>query len=402
MSQKGFSTIFVFATLAMLSVIVGIIVFSKDTYKSTLHAQKIKNYAQLSNQEAADLRGRILLVAKDGKLLVSSPDGNRTEAFNINLDNELEISSGSIYPISVSPDRTKLLLTGFTKDHQLVNVIASLVDRSFEIVRSQQAKAFSDYILWTWSADSKNLVYSTRNAPQELPGTVKRTIGIYNVATKETKELYSEEEYKTEFFPGPLRIIAYDQARHVVTFTDDNAPTLKDATSGKPIGLILDLQTKRKNAFEEPNMYTSVAGEVEGTYFIRSNNEIDPYSRDDLKIFASSEPLMPIGEIKLNKNQFFNDFIIWSSDYQYFSVQTIERYNASKNEVRIYSRDGNLVRSYPSPNTSYSNAIFSSDNKKAVIFDGDGAAGWKVIDIKTGELNAKNSNPLGRPVYIFE
>lgn len=376
--------------------------------------------------------GKILFLTQEGKLSFASLDGKSVEPFNAKLNEEAKSLGAGTSSSSVSPDRKYLLAEGASMDNKLAEYIISLEDKSFFKIDQEAIKKQFGYTsivyFWTWTPDSEKLVYSADQRAETLPGNIKRSIGTYDIQTKEAKELYSEEEYKTEFFPGRLGVIYYDPATESVIFTDDNAKTIKDTfDSNRPLGYLVNLKTKQKTQFKEPNTYND-GSLATGKYFVVNNSLIGPYQRKELSIYSFDQANVPISKVNLNTNDksFYNQYIKWSPNYDYYAIEV---YNAQPDtqeklansridqtvQVFIYSRDGKLISRTNVPAIGGSpgpDIIFSGDGQKVLVYGElvDGSKKelekdvlWRFYDI-AGKEKPKDtvSSKLGRAIYWFD
>lgn len=443
MNQKGFATLLFLIGIAVLSVLIVAVSFfiksnpellaklkgEKTTASQPVDTQtnKTTNNPAISNK--SNTGGKILFLTQKGKLALSSLDGKTIEPFNAKLNEELKLAGAGTSPSSVSPNRKYLLVEGISNDNKLAEFVVTLEDKSFvkideEVIKKQFGYTSTIY-LWTWTPDSKKIVYSADQKPEKLPGTIKRSIGVYDF---QTKELFSEEEYKSEFFPGRLGVIYYDPEKELIAYTDDNAKTITETfNSDRLRGYLVDLKTKQKTQFKEPNTYNS-GSVVTGKYFVINNSLIDPYKRKALEIYSFDQPSAPISKVSLDPNDksFYHQYIKWSSNYDYFAIEvnnaqpdTTEKLARSRIDqtvqVFVYSRDGKLISRTDIPAIGGSpgpDIIFSGDSQKVLIYgelvDGPKKGSgkdviWRFYDI-AGKEKPKDiiSSSLGRAIYWFD
>lgn len=413
--RKGFAAlIYLLGFAALSALIIAALFFIKNNSNPILTKTGIAN---LVNSSKSNESGKILFITQDGKLALASKDGNSIEPFNPKLNEELKEVGAGTNASSVSPDRKHLLVEALSTSKEIVHYIVSLENKSYVKIDESAIKNQFGYPIiyfWTWTSDSNKIVYSATQRPDKPPGNIRRSIGTYDINTKEVKEIYSEQEYKTDFFPGRFGVIYYDIDKQLLTYTDDNAKTLNEAvySNARLKGYQINLTTKKKIQFKEPDTYNN-SSVATGKYF--AVGKLDSQRRiKGLEIFASQEPSNSISNVDFEATGgSAAPWIKWSPNYDSFAIEVFgAQPTPNQNyDVFIYSRDGKLISRTAigylqgSPGTDI---IFSGDGQRVLVY-GEFTGGefpkkvlWKFYDIAGKEKpNDVTSTNLGRAIYWF-
>lgn len=444
LNQKGFPVIiFLLGILISLGLIAGGAFYIKYQHPGLLEKLNLqrssdgaitKNLRGESNHTTefgSQYKGKVLFTSKEKGLLLGNIDGTNIEPFNKDLNNQvLSIRSDESL---VSPDKSYFLAEVATKDRYVAYYLVSLKDKSFTKIDTEAIKNKYGYnsliYFWIWTPDSKKIVYSTDLQTSDiqkfippadypaLPGEIKRSIGVYDINTKEVEELYSEKEYRTDFFPGRFGVIYYDPEAQTIVYTDDNAKTLGEATkTDRLIGYILDLKTKQKTQFKEPNI-ANYSSTVHGEYFIMGGVQSQTQScfPTTIKVFRAIDPQKALAEIVIpdTEERAFDAYVTWSADYNYFAIKTNKCASVDPAEypdvLMVYSREGKLITKQNVPRMMHAyyggsfSSIFSNSEQKFLMF-GESLANifWRAYDFNGNVIGDVTSTNLGTPIFWYD
>lgn len=344
----------------------------------------------LQSQSKA-IKDGIIYVSDDYRLMFSSYDGTNKAILDKKLSEEISSVYGDVYPESLSPDRKYLLVIGKGKVQVISEAIFSLSDSSIKIIDLDSLKnkfGYKEAHIRGWASDSKHLVIIGNTGPEKYPGLYKRGIGLYNIESGEVQVSISDE-FISEYSGRGYGALFYDVANQTVSFIDGNKEPFRDEREyGYSYAYNLDLKTNKMVEFLEPTMYTSVGGSTWGKFFIKLTKAHEAYEGKKLEVYDMNDPLNPIGSVRLGGDQYFDSYVTWSSDYNYFSVLVRNRYGKNKDELGIYTKDGKFIKGVTTQEYSWARGVFSGDNQRIIVFDGDddGSGWWKVVNVSTGEV----------------
>lgn len=427
-SQKGvISTIVVILILLISASMIALyFIVGKEHFSSVLNKPTISENSSVQTSsdtqkvQKIDLTHKVLLVNSEGKLVLSDVGGNDQVPFNPELDKYVFTLSANDNPsMRISPSGKYAFIGGTSRNQSLLDssyhyFILTVADRTYqEIDLNKMAKQYnySSYptvngpFFWQWTEDSQNLVYSASIKPENLPGKIRRVIGLYNINSHEAKEIYSEEEYKTDFYPSYWGVIYYDQQSDQIAYTDDDATTLKDATdSNRPQGRLVDLNSHQKTLFKVPTILTEASRPV-GKYSL-SANSTDPCKINLLSISLSIRPEDEVARLQLtDQNAFYDNTVFPTPDYSLIAIEVSHCSSTrTQDQLVFYTIDGKLLAKEDIPFGEQDSIIYSPDKKQAIIVgSNNNKITWKVINLDRDNniVSSTTSPALGKIVYWY-